>query len=72
MFVNRIQQLSILTDLSAITAPVDLTGGLKITQGAETKVADFSTAQTVQDLINIINNSGVSVLARINCGCFGP
>jgi len=45
---------------------VDLTGGLTVTNGAQTRTVDVSTAQTVQDLINAINNSGLYVRARVN------
>ena len=45
---------------------IDLDGGLVITNGPRTATVDLSTAETVQDIINTINNAGVFVLARIN------
>ncbi len=45
---------------------VDLTGGLVITNGEQTATVDVSQAQTVQDILNAINNCGLYVNARIN------
>jgi len=45
---------------------IDLDGGLIVTNGPRTVTVDLSTAETVQDIINTINNSDVFVLARIN------
>lgn len=45
---------------------IDLTGGFIITNGSLSATVDISTAETVQDIINAINTSGTSVLARIN------
>jgi len=39
---------------------------LLITNGMNTATVDLSTAKTVQDVINAINNAGVFVLARIS------
>jgi flagellar hook-associated protein 3 FlgL len=47
-------------------AGVDLEHGLIITNDERTVTVDLSTAETVQDVINTINNAGVFVLARIN------
>jgi flagellar hook-associated protein 3 FlgL len=61
----RLTRLTPVEDL-ARGAGVDLENGLVITNGAETVTVDLSTATTVQDIINAINNAGVNVLARIN------
>lgn len=45
---------------------IDLENGLIITNGGETVTVDLSAAETVQDIINIINNAGVYVSARVN------
>jgi len=58
--------LTELTELSTLGASVDWASGLKITQGVVTKTADFSSAQTVQDLINIIDQLRLGVELRVN------
>ncbi len=57
-------QLTELTDLTQLGASVDLISGLKITQAGLTKVADFSGAQTVQDMMNVIDqlNMGLKLV----------
>ncbi|RJP32703.1 MAG: hypothetical protein C4547_13375 [Phycisphaerales bacterium] len=45
---------------------VDLAGGLRIVNGDLEVLVDVSEAETVQDVINAINNAGVYVTARIN------
>lgn len=47
-------KLTELTDISQLGATVDFAGGVKITQGGVTKIADFSGAQTIQDMMNTI------------------
>jgi len=47
-------------------AGIDLDSGLIITNGDNTVTVDLSSAETVQDVINTINNAGVFVLARIS------
>ena len=44
----------------------DQTSGLQITNGGQTQVIDIQTAETVDDLLNIINGAGANVLAEIN------
>lgn len=44
---------------------IDLEGGLVITNGGRTVTVDVSQAETVQEIINAINNADVFVLARI-------
>ena len=67
-------RLTMLTPIAALSggAGVDLEGGLMIRNGSQTEVSsaaspvDLSQARTVQDLINVINNAGMFVMARIN------
>lgn len=63
-----------LTEVTAIAdlgATVDFTGGLKITNGTSTQVIDTSTATTVQELINTVNNAGLGVRLEINAAADG-
>lgn len=58
-----------LTELTAIAdfgAAVDFAGGLKITNGTSTQVIDTSSATTVQELINTVNNAGLGIRLEIN------
>jgi flagellar hook-associated protein 3 FlgL len=61
----RLTRLTSVEDLAG-GAGIDLASGLVIANGAETARVDLSAAETVQDIINAINNAGVYVLARIN------
>lgn len=61
----RLTPLSSVADL-ARGAGIDLDSGLVITNGPRTVTVDLSEAETVQDILNKINNAGVFVLARIN------
>lgn len=61
----RITPLTSVADL-ARGAGIDLDSGLVITNGLKTVTVDLSQAETVQDILNRINNAGVFVLARIN------
>lgn len=45
---------------------IDLSGGLLITNGDFSATVDLSQAETVQDILNAINASGLSVVAQIN------
>jgi flagellin-like hook-associated protein FlgL len=47
-------------------AGIDLAGGIVITNGNKSATLDFSTAKTLQDILNTINTSGMDVQARIN------
>jgi flagellar hook-associated protein 3 FlgL len=58
-------RLTALTALAALPM-VNFAGGLKISQGSTTKVADFSTSTTVQDLSNAIDKLGLGVKLEIN------
>jgi flagellar hook-associated protein 3 FlgL len=44
----------------------DRTSGLQIVNGKTTHTIDFSTAQTLEDLLNTLNGSSAAVLAEIN------
>jgi flagellin-like hook-associated protein FlgL len=65
---NLSPKVTSLTPLSALLngAGLDVTGGLRITNGTATVNVDFTGCATVQDLLNRINSSGVGALARIN------
>lgn len=60
-----------LTDLTQLGASVDLSGGLKITNGEVTKVIDTSGVTTVQDLINTIDAADIGVKLQINSDATG-
>ncbi len=61
-------RLTRLTPVEALVggAGIDLESGFIITNGPRTATLDLSSAETVQDIINAINNAGVFVHARIN------
>lgn len=61
-------QLTALTPVTALGGGdgVDLTGGLVITNGSTVVTVDLSAAQTMQDVLNAINNAGAYVRAEIN------
>ena len=63
--VPRLTRTTAVADLAG-GAGVDLTGGLVMTNGAKTVTLDLSTAETVQDILNAINNAGLYVRAQIN------
>ncbi len=58
--------LTELTELSALGAAVDFASGLKITQGGQTKIADFSGATTVQDMMNQVDQLNLGLRLQIN------
>ena len=47
-------KLSPLTSLADLGASLDLTSGLVVTQGEQTKTVDFSSANTIEDLQNAV------------------
>lgn len=47
-------------------APLDLTSGLQITNGGKTYTIDTSSAQTVEDLLNLINQSPANAVAQVS------
>jgi flagellar hook-associated protein 3 len=60
-----ITPLTNLADLKA-GAGIDLASGIKITNGSMSKTIDFSDCTTVEDMLNKLNNSGLSIRAEIN------
>jgi len=54
------------TDLADLGAAIDFAAGLQITHGQQTKTADFSTATTVEDLINEIDSLDLGLRLVIN------
>lgn len=58
--------LSATTSLDDILGGWDQDSGLRITNGDETHVIDLQAAETIQDLLNILNSSEAMVLAEIN------
>ncbi|MBL9084038.1 MAG: hypothetical protein JNK76_19630 [Planctomycetales bacterium] len=50
---------------------LDLTSGLRIVNGSKTVTVDLSGADTVEDLLNIINGSEANVLASMNAARTG-
>ena len=59
-------KLTLTTPLSALNVPVDLSSGLVITQGEQTKTADFSSATNIQDLVNEIERLDLGLRLQIN------
>ena len=45
---------------------LDQTSGLRIVTGGQTYLIDLSSAETMEDVLNAINNSGAGVLAQIS------
>ena len=62
--VNR--KLTELTELSDLGTGVDFASGLTITQGDQTKTADFSSANNIQDLQNVIDQLNFGLRLNIN------
>jgi len=59
-------RLTPLTSLASLGASIDLTSGLRVTQGARTQIADLSQAKTVEDVINVIEKLDLGLRMRIN------
>ncbi len=59
-------RLTELTNVSDFGIPVDLLSGLQITNGAASRTVDFSTANTVQDMANLIAGLDIGVRLEIN------
>jgi flagellar hook-associated protein 3 FlgL len=51
--------------------PLDTTSGLILANGGETVALDISAAETVEDLLNMINAAGIGLTAEINSGATG-
>jgi len=54
------------TNLADLGATIDFASGLHITQGLTTKTADFSSATTIQDLQNAIDELDLGLRLEIN------
>ena len=50
---------------------LDMASGLILTNGSESVTLDISGAQTVEDLLNLINGAGLGLLAEINAAADG-
>ncbi len=59
-------ELPPVTGTSAGGSEFDRASGLQITNGGETIVLDISAAETIEDVLNILNGAGAGVLAEIN------
>ncbi len=59
-------RLTLTTELSDLSVPIDLASGLRITQGEQTRTADFSSANTVQDLVNEIDRLQLGLRLEVN------
>lgn len=59
-------KITALTSLASLGTTIDWTSGLKITQGDQTRIADFSAATTVQDLANVIDNLRLGLRLEIS------
>jgi flagellar hook-associated protein 3 FlgL len=60
----RLTRRTALKDLNAGTG-IDLSSGLRISCGRETADIDFSGTETIEDVLNRINQSGVGVHAQL-------
>ena len=54
------------TLLSSFGQAVDFASGIKVTQGGVTKTLDFSTAQTVEDMMNIVDQANLGLKLQVN------
>jgi flagellar hook-associated protein 3 FlgL len=59
-------KLTLTTSLSQLGASVNLAGGLKITNGPTTRTINTAALNTVEDLLNAVNNAGVGVRLELN------
>ncbi len=59
------------TRLADLPGGLDLTSGLLIKQGEYTRVADFSTATTIEDMMNVIDQLGLGLRLEINAAGTG-
>ncbi|QDT67766.1 flagellar hook-associated protein FlgL [Planctomycetes bacterium MalM25] len=50
----------------AANGDIDLASGLQVTNGAETYVIDTSRAETLEDLMSLLNDPNYGMVARIN------
>ncbi len=54
------------SSIAALGASIDFASGLLITNGSQSKVADFSGAATIQDMMNIVADLRIGVRLQIN------
>ncbi len=54
------------TTLASLGPSIDWNGGLLITQGNTTKVADFSSATTIEDMMSVINGLDIGLRLEVN------
>ncbi|MEX0745013.1 MAG: flagellin [Phycisphaeraceae bacterium] len=59
-------RLTASTALADLGAAVDWTGGLQITHGEQTTVADFSSAQTIEDMQNVVRDLDLGLRLMVN------
>jgi flagellar hook-associated protein 3 FlgL len=59
-------RLTLTTRLADLGPAVDFSSGLSITQGEQTRTADFSAAVTVQDMVNEIDRLQLGLRLQIN------
>jgi len=64
--INPILNITTNVGLLAGGAGIDLASGIQITNGNNTAAINFAGATTMEDIINIINESNTYVRARIN------
>ncbi len=64
-------RLTELTSVAALGVAVDLVNGLNITHGSKTKVADFSAATNIQDMINVVDQLDLGLRLEINAAGTG-
>jgi flagellin-like hook-associated protein FlgL len=62
----RVTEMTSISDLFGGAGLTDASSNIVITNGTQSATINFSAATTVQDMLNIINTSGVGVTARIN------
>jgi flagellar hook-associated protein 3 FlgL len=62
--LNR--RIELTTNLADLSTAVDFASGLSITQGQQTRTADFSAATTVQDMVSEIDRLGLGLRLQIN------
>jgi len=66
----RLTRTTRLADLNG-GAGIDVSAGIILTNGGQSAVVDLSTALTVQDVLNAINNAGLYARAEINAAGTG-
>lgn len=64
-------RLTELTNLAQLGTAVDFASGLQITNGGVTQTIDLSAANTLKDMLNIVNNAGLGVRMSINDNATG-